>query len=73
VACVESVINDPGVWFYQQTNDEIIGKAGTEGIGTIMWLVMRGALGVKSTVYTSITMRKFQIQVRMYYFYEALD
>jgi protocatechuate 4,5-dioxygenase beta chain len=40
---MESMINDPS-WFYNQTNAEIIEKAGTEGIETIMWLVMRGAL-----------------------------
>lgn len=31
-------------WFTQFSNDEIMEKAGTEGIETIMWLVMRGAL-----------------------------
>jgi protocatechuate 4,5-dioxygenase beta chain len=43
LATMESMINDPS-WFYNQTNAEIIEKAGTEGIETIMWLVMRGAL-----------------------------
>ncbi|NIB38761.1 protocatechuate 3,4-dioxygenase [Pseudomaricurvus alkylphenolicus] len=46
LACMDSVINDPA-WFYNQSNAEIIEKAGTEGIETIMWLVMRGALGDK--------------------------
>lgn len=46
LATMESVINDPS-WFYNQTNDEIIEKAGTEGIETIMWLTMRGAMGDK--------------------------
>jgi len=41
--CMESVINNPE-WFAGLSNDEIIEKAGTEGIETIMWLVMRGAL-----------------------------
>ncbi len=41
--CMESVINDPE-WLAGLSNDEIIEKAGTEGIETIMWLVMRGAL-----------------------------
>ncbi|MBQ0756908.1 MAG: protocatechuate 3,4-dioxygenase [Amphritea sp.] len=43
LATMESIINDPS-WFYKQSNAEIIEKAGTEGIETIMWLVMRGAL-----------------------------
>lgn len=43
LACMESVINDPS-WFYNQSNTEIIKKAGTEGIETIMWLTMRGAM-----------------------------
>lgn len=46
LACMESIINDPS-WFYNQSNDEIIEKAGTEGIETIMWLTMRGAMGEK--------------------------
>ncbi|WP_290701082.1 class III extradiol dioxygenase family protein [Amphritea sp.] len=46
LATMESIINDPS-WFYKQSNAEIIEKAGTEGIETIMWLVMRGALGGK--------------------------
>jgi len=46
LATMESVINDPS-WFYNQTNDEIIEKAGTEGIETIMWLTMRGAMDDK--------------------------
>ena len=46
LATMESMINDPS-WFYKQSNAEIMEKAGTEGIETIMWLVMRGALGDK--------------------------
>ena len=46
LACMESIINDPS-WFYNQSNDAIIEKAGTEGIETIMWLTMRGAMGDK--------------------------
>ena len=46
LACIESIINGPD-WFANQSNDEIIEKAGPEGIETIMWLVMRGALGDK--------------------------
>jgi len=46
LACMESIINDPA-WFYKQSNDEIMQKAGTEGIEAIMWLVMRGAMGDK--------------------------
>lgn len=42
--CMESVISDPD-WLANLSADEIIMKAGTEGIETIMWLVMRGALG----------------------------
>jgi len=41
--CMESVINDPD-WFANQSHTEIMERAGTEGIETIMWLVMRGAL-----------------------------
>ena len=44
LACMESIINDPE-WYYSQCNDEIMEKSGTEGIETIMWLVMRGAMG----------------------------
>lgn len=42
--CMESVICDPD-WLASQTTTEIIEKAGTEGIETIMWLAMRGAMG----------------------------
>lgn len=42
--CIESVINNPD-WLASQSATEIIEQAGTEGIETIMWLVMRGALG----------------------------
>ncbi len=41
--CMDAVINDPE-WLANQTIDEIIRKAGTEGVETIMWLAMRGAL-----------------------------
>ena len=44
LAVMESVINNPD-WFAAQPTDEIIRQAGTEGIESIMWLVMRGALG----------------------------
>jgi len=47
--CMESVIHDPE-WFARQTTSEIMEKAGTEGIETIMWLVMRGALDEKVEV-----------------------
>jgi protocatechuate 4,5-dioxygenase beta chain len=42
--CMESVISDPD-WLASQTTTEIIEKAGTEGVETIMWLTMRGAMG----------------------------
>jgi protocatechuate 4,5-dioxygenase beta chain len=42
--CMESVISDPD-WLASQTTTEIIEKAGTEGVETIMWLAMRGAMG----------------------------
>ena len=41
--CVSSVINDPE-WLASLSIDDIIRKAGTEGVETIMWLAMRGAL-----------------------------
>jgi protocatechuate 4,5-dioxygenase beta chain len=41
--CMDAVVHDPE-WLARQSIDEIIEKAGTEGIETIMWLVMRGAL-----------------------------
>lgn len=41
--CMEKIINDPE-WLTQLSNTEIMERAGTEGIETIMWLVMRGAL-----------------------------
>jgi protocatechuate 4,5-dioxygenase beta chain len=46
---MDAVIHDPG-WLADQTIDEIIAKAGTEGVETIMWLVMRGALQDKVKV-----------------------
>ncbi len=44
--CIESIINNPE-WFAGLSNDYIIERAGTEGIETIMWMVMRGALNDK--------------------------
>lgn len=41
--CMERIANDPE-WMTRFTNTEIMRRAGTEGIETIMWLVMRGAL-----------------------------
>ncbi len=41
--CMEKIIAEPE-WMTQFSNDEIMQQAGTEGIETIMWLVMRGAL-----------------------------
>tara|TARA_R110002110_G_scaffold205066_1_gene416714 strand:- start:115074 stop:115916 length:843 start_codon:yes stop_codon:yes gene_type:complete len=41
--CMDKIIDDP-VAFTRFTNTEIMARAGTEGIETIMWLVMRGAL-----------------------------
>jgi len=41
--CMNSVINDPE-WLADLSIDEIIRRAGTEGVETIMWLAMRGAL-----------------------------
>lgn len=43
ILCMEKIINDPQ-WLTQMSNAEIMEKAGTEGIETIMWLVMRGAM-----------------------------
>jgi len=40
---MDRVADDPE-WLTQFTNAEIMGRTGTEGIETIMWLVMRGAL-----------------------------
>jgi len=42
--CMESVISDPE-WLAAHSTDEIIRRAGTEGVEVIMWLAMRGALG----------------------------
>ena len=44
--CIENIINNPD-WFADQSTSHIIEQAGTEGIETIMWMVMRGALGEK--------------------------
>jgi protocatechuate 4,5-dioxygenase beta chain len=41
--CMEKIANDPA-WFANMSNSEIMRLAGTEGIETIMWMVMRGAL-----------------------------
>lgn len=41
--CIDKIASDPE-WMTQFTNSEIMEKTGTEGIETIMWLVMRGAL-----------------------------
>jgi protocatechuate 4,5-dioxygenase beta chain len=41
--CMEKIANDP-LWMTRFSNAEIMRRAGTEGIETIMWLVMRGAL-----------------------------
>lgn len=41
--CMSAVINDPE-WLADLSIDEIIRRAGTEGVETIMWLAMRGAL-----------------------------
>ncbi len=41
--CMDKIANDPR-WMTQISNAELIRRAGTEGIETIMWLVMRGAL-----------------------------
>jgi len=43
IECMEKIATDPE-WMTQFSNSEIMRKAGTEGIETIMWLVMRGAL-----------------------------
>jgi protocatechuate 4,5-dioxygenase beta chain len=41
--CMEKIANDP-LWMTRFSNAQIMRRAGTEGIETIMWLVMRGAL-----------------------------
>ena len=41
--CIEKIATEPE-WMTQFSNAEIMDMAGTEGIETIMWLVMRGAL-----------------------------
>jgi protocatechuate 4,5-dioxygenase beta chain len=40
---MDRIASDPE-WFTQFSNAEIMRRTGTEGIETIMWLVMRGAL-----------------------------
>jgi protocatechuate 4,5-dioxygenase, beta chain len=46
--CMDRIASDPE-WMTKFSNTDIMRRAGTEGIETIMWLVMRGALqpGVK--------------------------
>ena len=41
--CMESVISDPE-WLASHSITKLMEKAGTEGVETIMWLAMRGAL-----------------------------
>ncbi|HHX83661.1 MAG TPA: protocatechuate 3,4-dioxygenase [Pseudomonadaceae bacterium] len=41
--CIDKIAEDPE-WLTKFSNTEIMREAGTEGIETIMWLVMRGAL-----------------------------
>ena len=41
--CMDKIATDPE-WFANLSNTEIMRIAGTEGIETIMWMVMRGAL-----------------------------
>jgi protocatechuate 4,5-dioxygenase, beta chain len=41
--CMDKIATDPE-WMTKFSNTEIMREAGTEGIETIMWLVMRGAL-----------------------------
>ena len=41
--CMEKIATEPE-WMTQFSNSEIMRRTGTEGIETIMWLVMRGAL-----------------------------
>ena len=41
--CMDRIASDPE-WLTQFSNSEIMRRTGTEGIETIMWLVMRGAL-----------------------------
>jgi len=43
IECMEKIATEPE-WFTQFSNAEIMRKAGTECIETIMWMVMRGAL-----------------------------
>jgi len=40
---MDRIASDPE-WFTKFSNTEIMRRTGTEGIETIMWLVMRGAL-----------------------------
>ena len=40
---MDKIATDPE-WMTQFSNADIIRRAGSEGIETIMWLVMRGAL-----------------------------
>lgn len=43
IECIEKIAAEPE-WMTRFSNSEIMARAGTEGIETIMWLVMRGAL-----------------------------
>ena len=43
IECIEKIATEPE-WMTQFSNSQIMARAGTEGIETIMWLVMRGAL-----------------------------
>ncbi len=44
--CMDKIIDDPD-WMANLSTSELIEKAGTEGVETIMWLAMRGALDKK--------------------------
>ncbi len=41
--CMDRIVHEPE-WFANFSNSEMMERARTEGIETIMWLVMRGAL-----------------------------
>ena len=41
--CMDKIATDPE-WFADLSNTEIMRRSGSEGIETIMWMVMRGAL-----------------------------
>jgi protocatechuate 4,5-dioxygenase beta chain len=46
LAFMESLIHDPK-WSTQYTIDQLVEKAGTQGVELVMWLATRGALGDK--------------------------